>query len=65
MELFFIEILSFSIVFLSHTKSLHFECYATMPMLAYAHISSLGYLCCVVIKLMLSRVFSLCVKLDY
>ena len=24
--------------------SLHFECYATMPMLADAHISSLGYL---------------------
>ena len=24
-------------------KSLHFECYATMPMLADAHISSLGY----------------------
>ena len=26
-------------------KSLYFECYATMPMLAHAHISSLGYLC--------------------
>ena len=26
-------------------KSLYFECYATMPMLADAHISSLGYLC--------------------
>ena len=25
-------------------KSLYFECYATMPMLADAHISSLGYL---------------------
>ena len=25
-------------------KSLYFECYATMPMLAEAHISSLGYL---------------------
>ena len=25
-------------------KSLYFECYATMPMLANAHISSLGYL---------------------
>ena len=23
----------------------YFECYATMPMLADAHISSLGYLC--------------------
>ena len=27
-------------------KSLYFECYATMPMLADAHISSLGYLWC-------------------
>ena len=26
-------------------KSLYLECYATMPMLADAHISSLGYLC--------------------
>ena len=26
-------------------KSLYFECYATMPMFAGAHISSLGYLC--------------------
>ena len=26
-------------------KSLYFDCYATMPMLADAHISSLGYLC--------------------
>ena len=26
-------------------KSLHLECYATMPMLADAHIQSLGYLC--------------------
>ena len=25
-------------------KSLYFECYATMPMFADAHISSLGYL---------------------
>ena len=45
---FFSEILSFSQV--TETigffpfKSLYFECYATMPMLADAHISSLGYL---------------------
>ena len=26
-------------------KSLYLECYATMPMLADAHIWSLGYLC--------------------
>ena len=26
-------------------KSLYFECYATMPMFADAHISTLGYLC--------------------
>ena len=45
---FFIEMLSFSQVtktigFFPY-KSLHFERYATMPMLADAHISSLGYL---------------------
>ena len=26
-------------------KSLYFQCYATTPMFADAHISSLGYLC--------------------
>ena len=47
--LFFIEILSFSQVtetigFFFPYKSSYFECYATMVMLADAHISSLGYL---------------------
>ena len=46
---FFIEILSFSWVTetigFSPYKSLYFECYATIPMFADAHISSLGYLC--------------------
>ena len=46
---FFIETLSFSqvtetIVFFSPCKSLYFECYATMPMFADAHISRLGFL---------------------
>ena len=36
-------------------KSLYFECYATMPMLADAHISSLGYLW---VKALISKVYA-------
>ena len=47
-KLFFIKIISFSQVterqHFSPYKALYFECYATMSMLANAHISSLGYL---------------------
>ena len=61
-KLFFIEIVSFSWVtetigFFPY-KSLYCECYATMPMLADAHISSFGYL-------YLNKVISSVTKLLY